>query len=129
MRKALAFLTPFGGAQAPTPSTLAWFPPAGALIGLAVGTAWWLAAKGWPAPAAAAAAVAADLVFTGLLHFDGLADAADGLLAPMARARRLEVMADPAVGAFGAIAIGAVLVLRFGAFASLRPAPLAVAAL
>ena len=58
------------------------------------------ASGGWPAgsgrrPVAAAVVVAADLASPGMLHFDGLVDSADGLLPPMDRARRLEVMADP----------------------------------
>ncbi len=129
MRRAVAFLTPFGVSSTPTATTLAWFPLVGAVIGLLVGGVWWLAAKAWVALLAGAVAVIADLAVTGLLHFDGLADAGDGLIAPMPRTRRLEVMADPAIGAFGAITVGAVLLLRWGAFASLRPAPLVVAGL
>jgi adenosylcobinamide-GDP ribazoletransferase len=98
-------------------------------VGLAVGGVWWLAAKAWIPFVAGAIAVLADLAFTGLLHFDGLGDAGDGLLAPMSRERRLEVMSDPVIGAFGAVTIGVVLILRWGSFASLRPEPLAVAGL
>jgi adenosylcobinamide-GDP ribazoletransferase len=47
----------------------------------------------------------------------------------MSRERRLEVMADPAVGAFGAVTLFVVLLLRFGAFASTTAAPLVVGAL
>jgi adenosylcobinamide-GDP ribazoletransferase len=129
MRKALAFLTPFGSSVAPDEGTLAWFPVVGALLGLAVGTVWWLVAKAWPPLPTAAVVVAADLVLTGLLHFDGLADSGDGLLAPMSKERRLEAMSDPAIGAFGAITVGVVLLLRFSAFASARPAPFVVAGL
>jgi len=129
MRRALSFLTPFGGPADPAPSALAWFPAAGALIGLAVGGIWWAARRGWAPPAAAAIAVAADAALTGMLHLDGLADAADGLLPPLSRARRLEVMADPRIGAFGAAGLAIVLLARFGAFASMLPSPLAVAGL
>lgn len=129
MRRAVSFLTPFGGPADPAPSALAWFPAVGALIGLAVGAIWWAARRGWAPPAAAAIAVIADAALTGLLHLDGLADAADGLLPPLSRARRLEVMADPRLGAFGAAGLGIVLLARFGAFASMLPSPLAVAGL
>jgi cobalamin synthase len=44
-------------------------------------------------PAAAAIALIADAALTGMLHLDGLADAADGLLPPFA-CPSLEVMAD-----------------------------------
>ena len=129
MRRALSFLTPFGGAADPAPSALAWFPVVGALIGMGVGTVWWGAQRGWPSPAAAAIALIADAALTGMLHLDGLADAADGLLPPLPRARRLEVMADPRLGAFGAAGLVTVLLARFGAFASMTPSPLAVAGL
>jgi adenosylcobinamide-GDP ribazoletransferase len=78
---------------------------------------------------AAAVAVAADLALTGYLHVDGLVDAADGLLPPMTTERRLAAMADPGVGAFGAVSLGAVLLLRFGAFATIRPMPLVLGGL
>ena len=125
----MAFLTPFGGAATPDETTMFWFPAVGALIGIAVGGVWWLAAKVWGANAAAAVALVTDLALTGLLHVDGLADAADGLLAPMSRDRRLRAMADPAVGAFGVAGVAGVLLLRFGALASVRPLPLAVCGL
>lgn len=129
MRKALAFLTPFGGAAVPTSGTLDWFPVVGVAIGLVVGAVWWLAARAWPPTAAAGIVVVSDIVLTGYLHLDGLADSADGLLPPMAPERRLEVMADPSVGAFGTVTLIAVLLLRFGALASAAPAPLVIGAL
>jgi adenosylcobinamide-GDP ribazoletransferase len=126
VRRAFAFLTVFGGASPPDASTVAWFPVVGAIIGLAVGVIWWLAGQVLTPPVSAAVAVVADLVITGLLHVDGLADASDGLLAPLSRDRRLAAMADPAIGAFGVAAVAAVLLLRFAAFASLVPQILVV---
>src|SRR5438477_10532197 len=111
MRRALSFLTPIGGASRPSGSALLWFPLVGAALGLARGGIWWAAAQVWGAMVAAAVVVAADLGLTGLLHLDGLADAADGLLPHLPRARRLAVMAEPGVGAFGVGAVGAVLLL------------------
>lgn len=129
MTSALSFLTIFGRSRTPNKTTLMWFPLVGALLGVVIGAIWWLSAKVWPPLIASAITVVADLVLTGFLHFDGLADAGDGLLAPLAKDRRLDVMADPAIGAFGAISVAAVLLLRFGALASLRPAPLVLAGL
>src|SRR6266545_3398994 len=127
VRRALAFLTPLGRAVEPDPRTLSWFPVAGALIGFAVGGTWWVADRLWPPAVAAAVAVAADLALTGLLHIDGLVDCADGLLPQLPRARRLEIMAEPTVGAYGIVAAVVVLLLRFGAFASMTPNVLLVA--
>jgi adenosylcobinamide-GDP ribazoletransferase len=78
----------------------------------------------FPVAVAAVLAVTADLVLTGLLHLDGLCDAADGLLPPMTRTRRLEVMASSDVGAFGSGVCALVLLTRVLCFASLRPTAL-----
>jgi adenosylcobinamide-GDP ribazoletransferase len=106
-----------------------WFPVIGAAIGLSVGGIWWLAARAWAPAVAGAIAVASDAALTGFLHLDGLADSADGLVAPMDRTRRLEVMADPAVGAFGMVALVVILLLRFGSFASTDATPLVIGGL
>jgi len=108
---------------------MVWFPIVGALLGLAIGLIWWLVAKAWTPLPSAAIVVVADMALTGLLHFDGLADAGDGLLAPLSKERRLAAMADPAIGAFGAISVAAVLLLRFSSLAALTPAPLVLAGL
>jgi adenosylcobinamide-GDP ribazoletransferase len=121
---ALSFLTPLGGARAPNAQTLKWFPLVGAALGLVLGGIWWAAHRIWPAAVAAAIVVVADLALTGLLHFDGLVDSADGLLPHLSRQRRLEVMAAPEAGAFGIGAGAAVLLARWAAFDSLRPAVL-----
>ena len=129
MRAALAFLTPLGGPAAPSPAALPWFPVVGAVLGLAVGGTWWAASELWPPAAAAAVVVAVDLALTGMLHLDGLVDAADGLLPPLDRERRLEVMADPRAGAYGVGAATTVLLLRWAALSGLRPHPLLLAGL
>lgn len=124
MRAALAFLTPFGGASPPSVEALRWFPVVGAGQGLTLGLIWWAADEVSSAFVAGALVVVADLVVTGMLHLDGLADSADGLLAPLDRRRRLEVMATPEVGAFGVGVVASVLLLRFVALASMAPSPL-----
>jgi len=129
MRRAMAFLTAFGGAAAPSPSALAWFPFVGAGLGLALGGIWWVADRLWAAPVAAAVVVAADLALTGMLHFDGLVDSADGLLPPLEPGRRLDVMADPAAGAFGVGVAVVVLLLRWTSLATLAPSPVLLGAL
>lgn len=122
MRKALGFLTLFGGASVPDGRTMRWFPAVGAAIGALVGLVWWGAGKGWSSPLVPAAlAVVVDLGLTGVLHLDGLADTADGLLPPLSARRRLEVMDAPDLGAFGVAAAVVVLVARFAAFSSIRP--------
>ncbi len=129
MRRAFGFLTVVGTAGPPEPATLRWFPVVGATVGLVVGAVWWGADRLWPPLVAAALAVVADLALTGMLHVDGLVDSADGLLAPMGRARRLEIMATPDVGAFGVTVVAVVLLARVAGFDATRPAPLLIAGL
>jgi len=129
VRSAFSFLTPLGGARAPSPEALAWFPVVGLVLGLSLGGIWWTATRVWPAALAAATVVAADLGLTGLLHVDGLADAADGLIPVMSRQRRLDVMDEPGVGAFAVAVTAVVLLLRWAALAALRPSALLLAAL
>lgn len=126
---ALSFLTIFGGAHPPDRAAARWFPAVGASLGAAVGGVWWGANELWDPGLAAAIAVGADLVLTGMLHLDGLADSGDGLLPPLPEERRLAVMADPAVGAFGLGLVVVVLLLRWAAVASLAPDVLLVVAL
>jgi adenosylcobinamide-GDP ribazoletransferase len=119
MRRALGFLTPFGGATVPDARTLSWFPIVGAVLGAALGGLWWGAQELWTPFVAATLVVAADLALTGLLHVDGLVDSADGLLPQIPRERRLEIMAEPTVGAYGVAVAGITLILRVAALASL----------
>jgi adenosylcobinamide-GDP ribazoletransferase len=128
-RQALGFLTIAGSASTPTAAALMWFPVVGALIGAAVGGLWWAAASWFPVLVAASLAVIADLVITGMLHVDGLADSADGLLPHLDRTRRLEVMATPDVGAFGVSTVAATLLLRWVALAAMAPSVPLLAAL
>ncbi|MGQ0743582.1 MAG: adenosylcobinamide-GDP ribazoletransferase [Acidimicrobiales bacterium] len=121
---AVCLLTVFGRGRPLAPSLLGWLATVGSVMGLALGLLWWGAQRIWPPLVAAAVVVAADLVLTGMLHFDGLVDSADGLIAPMNRSRRLEVMADPAAGAFGVVAAVAVVVLRVTALAAMVASPL-----
>ena len=123
LRQALAFLTPLGGAVAPTPAALAWFPVAGALLGGVLAVVWWAADRLWAPLGVAVVVVVADLALTGMLHLDGLADSADGLLPHLGAERRLAVMAAPDIGAFGATVLTTTLVLRVSALAALAPAP------
>ena len=126
MRSALSFLTVFGRPRAPDGRALVWFPVVGLVVGAVVGGVWWGAARVWPAAVAGVLAVSADAVSTGLLHLDGLADAADGLLPPVERSRRFDIMADPHIGAFGMVALVLVLALRVTAFSVTRVDVLAI---
>jgi adenosylcobinamide-GDP ribazoletransferase len=82
-----------------------WFPVVGALVGAIVAVAAWLGAGVDPWLGALAGTVAW-IAVTGALHLDGLADLADALgAAHRGRERFLEVLRDPRIGSFGAIAL------------------------
>ena len=68
---------------------------------------------GLPAPVAALGLVAAQVAATGALHEDGLADSLDGLWGGWERERRLEIMADSRIGAYGVIGLVLGLALRW----------------
>jgi adenosylcobinamide-GDP ribazoletransferase len=104
------------------------FPLVGAGVGLAAGAVLGLASAGLPGWVAAALAVAAALLLTGALHEDGLADVADGFGAGRDRADTLAILHDSRIGAFGALALGLVIVIKVAALAALPPGQ-AVAAL
>lgn len=123
LRGAAGFLCPVAPAGAElTPEALVWFPVVGAALGAATGLAWRALSAHLPAPVAAGGVVVVDLALTGMLHLDGLLDSADGLLAPHAsRDRRLEILRDHHVGAFG-VAAGVVGIgLRWSALAGRPP--------
>jgi adenosylcobinamide-GDP ribazoletransferase len=129
VRAALAFLTPLGGARRPEPRALVWFPVVGAAIGACVGVVWWGADEWWTPIVAAALAVLADVVLTGALHLDGLADTADGVLPHLERDRRLVIMGEPTIGAFGVTALVAAIVLRVALLTAIEPDVALLAAL
>ncbi|HZQ38889.1 MAG TPA: adenosylcobinamide-GDP ribazoletransferase [Dehalococcoidia bacterium] len=97
-----------------------WYPCVGALIG-GVLALLDLALRGRlpPAPEGALLLVAWEGV-TGLLHLDGLADCADGLLGLHGRERRLEIMRDSRLGSFGVAAVVLYLLLANAALGSLH---------
>jgi adenosylcobinamide-GDP ribazoletransferase len=59
---------------------------------------------------------------TGLLHLDGFMDSCDGLLPPRDPARRLEIMKDSRIGAFGAVGVVLLLLIKFNALTALPQA-------
>ncbi len=99
----------------------AWaWPVVGAVLGGLAGLVA-LAALGLGVPAAVAAglALAAQVLLTGGLHEDGLADSADGLWGGASPARRLEIMRDSRVGSYGVLALVLGMGLRWAALAAL----------
>jgi adenosylcobinamide-GDP ribazoletransferase len=94
-------------------------PIAGLIIALPAALIVVLFAPLLPAAAVAALAVACLALTTGAMHEDGLADTFDGLAGGRTRERRLEIMKDSRIGAYGAVAIGLSLILRVTLLAAL----------
>ena len=99
---------------------IAWAAPvAGVAVGLIGALILALTALlGLPLILRAGLTTAALVVATGALHEDGLADVADGFGGGATRTKKLEIMRDSRVGAYGAIALALALILRVGALAA-----------
>ena len=68
---------------------------------------------------AAALALAAMMLATGCLHEDGLSDVADGFGGGATRERKLEIMRDSRIGAYGACALLMSALIRWSAISDL----------
>lgn len=114
---------PFIPADSQRPAGLAsaYYPLVGLGLGLLLAGAGWLLFYFFPVGLAAALLLAFWASLTGLLHLDGFMDSCDGLLPPRDPARRLEIMKDSRVGAFGAIGAGLLLLVKFNTLAALPP--------
>jgi adenosylcobinamide-GDP ribazoletransferase len=67
----------------------------------------------------AALVLAFGAILTGGLHEDGLSDTADGLYGGWTKARRLEIMKDSRVGAYGVLALVLVTLARWSALTAI----------
>ena len=94
-------------------------PLAGALIALPAGLILAAAGAVLPPELAAILALAALAATTGALHEDGLADVADGFGGGRTIERKLEIMRDSRIGAYGGVALCLSLLARFAALTAL----------
>jgi adenosylcobinamide-GDP ribazoletransferase len=100
---------------------LPWFPLVGALLGAGVVALNWALEPVLARSVRDVVAIAALLLATGMLHFDGFVDCCDALLGARSSERRLEILRDSRVGAYG-VGGGALLLLaRYAALESLSP--------
>ncbi|WP_113911208.1 adenosylcobinamide-GDP ribazoletransferase [Roseovarius dicentrarchi] len=118
IRAAFGLLTrlPIGD-TAPRGAPAAWaYPLVGLAIGLIAGIAGLVAQWfGLPAALAALIALSAQIILTGAMHEDGLADTVDGLWGGWTRARRLEIMKDSQIGTYGTLALMLSVAARWAA--------------
>ena len=100
------------GSERSAVQAIPWFPAAGLLIGALLLPVGWLGGLFWGDLVRAALLVVAWGVITGGLHLDGLSDTFDAVLSWRSRERKLEIMKDSRIGAMGALALVAVLLLK-----------------
>ena len=101
--------------------SLPWFPVVGLVLGIilyGIGSAWLHLPVNWTS-GGALLLVIAQIFLTRGLHLDGLSDWADSLGAIMDREKRLEIMKDSHMGAFGTLALIIALGAKWIAFEKL----------
>jgi adenosylcobinamide-GDP ribazoletransferase len=132
LRSAIGLLTrlPLPLMASPRGAQAAWaWPVVGAMVGaIAALLAWAMIAAGVPIGIVAGAVLVLQIMLTGALHEDGLADTADGLFGGWTRERRLEIMKDSHIGSYGTLALILALGLRWQALTIVCAAPMALIA-
>jgi adenosylcobinamide-GDP ribazoletransferase len=122
---AVQFLTrlPVPGGDYRLEAAVVWLPLVGCLLGAVLAMVDW--AMRWlqaPALLASTVVVVLLLMLTGALHVDGLMDTCDAVLVHATPERRLEIMRDPRVGAFGVAGLVSVIVLKIASVDALADA-------
>jgi len=97
------------------------FPLAGALIGALLAGLGVVAGAIWGPPSRPVILVVAWAIITAGLHLDGLSDTFDAVLSWRSRERKLEIMKDSRIGAFGAAALVLAVLAKYAALTSMSP--------
>mgnify|MGYP000719427802 CR=1 FL=1 len=106
------------------------YPVVGLLLGgFALGVFMVCYVLGLPPLVALVLVLGGQIILTGAMHEDGLADSADGLWGGWTVERRLEIMKDSSIGVYGVCAIAVILLLKATALATLVMSPLFALAL
>lgn len=130
LRSAAAAFTMYSKFPAPrvewTADTMAWalccFPLVGAAIGLVLFFWLWLAdLLGLGTALTAALALLLPIFLSGGIHLDGLCDTADALGSHQSRERKLEILKDSHIGAFGVITCALYLIIFFAVWCQALP--------
>jgi adenosylcobinamide-GDP ribazoletransferase len=117
-RIAISFLTtlPFPAPPSNHPDEFGkaakWFSLVGLCMGALLAVLGWGLALIFPPLVVGGTVTVAWVLLTGGLHLDGLADCCDGMLSSALPQRRLEIMKDPRLGAFGAMGLFLVLLMK-----------------
>lgn len=100
----------------------AWYPLVGLVLGIILAALDWACRQIWPSGVSAALILAAWAGLTGALHLDGFVDCCDALLVPAEKHRRLEILRDVHVGAFGVVGVVLLLLIKYTALTALPDA-------
>lgn len=95
-----------------------WFPLVGVALGLSLYGVNYLAQSILPVSVSSAITLFAWVIFTRAFHLDGFMDTCDGLFGGWTPERRLEIMKDSRMGAFGVAGGVLVLITEYSALAS-----------
>ncbi|MDO8206434.1 MAG: adenosylcobinamide-GDP ribazoletransferase [Gallionella sp.] len=96
-----------------------YFPLTGIVVGALCAAVLMIAAQVLPLTLAVGLSMTAGILITGAFHEDGLSDFADGLGGGFTRDKALAIMKDSRVGAYGAISLILVLLLKYQALTAL----------
>lgn len=88
-------------------------PSVGFVVALLVALVMFGGSFFWPAYIVALCGLVTWIAVTGAIHLDGVADSGDGLFMEGSLEKRLEVMKDPRLGAFGAITLMLMLAMKW----------------
>ena len=93
------------------------------IVGLIIGTLWWLAAAllmiiEMPLMLIAALSSLAPFLIAGFIHLDGYMDTSDAMLSRRPMEDKLRILKDPHVGAFAVVMLGILFLLQFSAMYS-----------
>jgi len=97
----------------------AWYPAVGLVLGAILAALDWGLRWLLPEGVATALLLVAWVSATGALHLDGFVDCCDALLVPATLERRLEILRDVHVGAFGAVGVVLLLLLKYATLLAL----------
>ena len=106
-----------------------YFPATGWVVGGVCAAVYAATALCWPKAVAVLLSTIAGILLTGAFHEDGFADVCDGFGGGMTSERVLEIMKDSRIGAYGAIGISLMLLLKLSLLISLPAAQVAPALL
>lgn len=95
-----------------------WFPLVGVVLGALLYGVNYAARLIFPDSVSAALTLFAWIFFTRAFHLDGFMDTCDGLFGGWTPERRLEIMKDSRVGAFGVAGAALILLMKYSALSS-----------